>query len=356
MRKKPEYFILNQERNFRQGCGGRIDTEGLTVTDGYISKVFDSGVKEMRWYKLSLEYEQPTNSMFSVAFYTFESDWIDVDGTVIQLEELIHSERSFEQKCAILQSARRLSVPAAKEILLTQLHGRYLLFTAHLTVAGDGLTRIRSARLFFRPDSLMQYLPEIYQTEDDGFLERYMGIFQSLYEEMEQTIETTYENYTAENADSDFLKWLSSWYGMQTADLWKESQLRYLLKNAARLYRNLGTKDMIEEVCGLYLGERPEIITYDQSEDESFVNSYPVSRDKLFIHPYVFTIVIQNAVLSAAELEKLQKIIDSCKPAHMEVNILQLAGTAQRESRVGQGILVDADDPGSLQNGVILTG
>lgn len=355
MRRKPEYFIINKQRDFRQGFGGNVEEDGLEIKKHYFSRLFDSGEKGMRWYKLSLDYIQPVNSALRFTFYTFESDGLVFEGKAYTLTELIQSGLSDDKKLAALHSYKQLSLSANKEMLLTELYGRYLLFTVELTAADDDTARINSAKLYFRPYSMIQFLPEIYQTEENSFLERYIAIFQNLYEDMERTIEKSYENYTAENADNEFLQWLASWYCIQTVDLWNENQLRYLLKNAARIYGSLGTKDIIEEVCGLYIGERPEIVEYYQSEDESFVNKYSISRDRLFINPYVFTLIIPTAVLSAAELEKLYRIIDSCKPAHMDVNILMLAENKHRESYIGDGRLLDTDSLISLQDGIILT-
>ena len=354
MRKKSEYFILRQKSDFCRGYGGRTEADGLIIKDWYFSRLFDSGEMSMRWYKLSMSYVQPINSLFRFTFYAFESDSIVFKGKVYRIEELMCSSIPAEQKFAALEQYPHLSLSASREMLIARLHGRYLIFAVQLTSAAEDTAKIYEAKLYFRPYSIMHYLPEVYQTEENSFLERYLSIFQNLYEDMERSIEKTYENYTAESAGSDFLRWLASWYCIRTADLWSESQLRYILRNAARIYRNLGTREIIEELCGIYIGERPEIVEYYRTDKQEIVKKYGVSYEKLFIDPYVFTLVIPTVVLSSADMEKLYQIIDSCKPAHMEVNILMIAEHMPRESRIDEGRLTDQDDIGGLIDGIVL--
>jgi phage tail-like protein len=166
-------------------------------------------------------------------------------------------------------------------------------------------------------------LPEIFQAEKNGFLERYLAIFQTIQEEFEEKIDGNLKNYGAAAADYDFLKWLCSWYCMTDVDLWTEDKLRYLLKNSYRIYQEIGTRKTMEEICTLYLGEKPEIIEYNQMDNPDFKDIHQLGKKNIFIHPNVFTIIVETP-LTNIQQDAFHKIVAGCKPAHMEANIIFL--------------------------------
>ena len=93
---------------------------------------------------------------------------------------------------------------------------------------------------------------------------------------------------------------------------------------------------MIVELCELYLGCRVEILEYYDRQEHGSVNKYNIPEDKLFINPYVFTVIARTERLSSAELDGLERMIDACKPAHMNVNIITLPSTEYKESKLGE--------------------
>jgi phage tail-like protein len=304
MRKKTKYFILNKEEDFAAGRGAAYSEGKLEISQGYLSGIFDTGEKNTRWYRISSQFALPDNSDLRISIYTAEQDEIFYEGKRWKLEELIVSDRKPEEKDKILNPLKKKETKFSSDILITELTGRYLFFKIDSTVTGKANPVIYKMRIYFSPNMWVEELPEIYREKNNGFLERYLAVFQTIQEEMEEKIEQTTGNYDAASADYEFLQWLSTWYCMTEVNLWTEQQLRELLKNCYRFYRGMGTKKVLEEICTLYLGEKPEIIEYSRT------------------HPNVFTVVVKSPALTAARQDMFRKIVDSCKPAHMEANVI----------------------------------
>lgn len=340
MREKPKCFIINKKSDWLRGFGGIPADDKLTADGVFFSEPFDGGERGTRWYKLASLFKIPVNCSLKVTFFVTDSAEISVNGSVYGLGELIRSSGSPENKLRLFsENCENVSHMMTDEILLTELRGRYLFFAVRGVSSGREFPEIYEARLFFSPYMLTGFLPEIFG--DDPFLERYLAVFQSLYEDMEEKIDHAPESYTAENPDRGFLKWLSDIFQIRTADLWNEEQLRYIIKNAPRLYRYIGTKAVIEELCGLYLGCRAEVVEYYDKAERGYSDNYGIPEDKLFPDPYVFTVIVHAARLSPAVSDGLERIIDACRPAHMSANIITLGGADYKEIRLGSDTLLD---------------
>lgn len=341
MREKPRGFIINKKSDYLRGFGGIPSDDRLVIDGCFFSELFDSGEKETRWYKLASVFRLPVNCSMKVTFFATDDRRITIGDGEYDPAELIRSRNSDDRKLkAFSMCFESVSHTMAEELLLTELKGRYLFFAVQCVSSGGEFPEIYEMRLSFAPYMLTNFLPEIYRSEENSFLERYLAIFQSLYEDMEERIDHAAESYVPENPDYDFLKWLSDRFCIRSADHWNEEQLRYILKNAPRIYRSIGTKPVIIELCELYLGCRVEILEYYDRSECGFVNRYGIPEDKLFINPYVFTVIAHKERLSAAELDGLGRIIDACKPAHMNVNIITMSSTKYRESKLGENTVL----------------
>lgn len=342
MREKPRSFIINKKSDFLRGFGGIPDDDRIVIDGCFFSELFDSGEKETRWYKLASVFKHPVNCSMKVTFFTTDDREVFTRNGKFDPADLIKSSEPAENKLKVFsESFKSVSHTMADELLLTGLKGRFLFFAVQSVSSVGEFPEIYEMRLSFAPYMLTNFLPEIYRSEENSFLERYLAIFQSLYEDMEEKIDHAAESYIPENPDHDFLKWLSDNFCIRSADLWNEDQLRYILKNAPRIYRYIGTRSVIIELCELYLGCRVEILEYYDKQERGFVNKYNIPEDKLFINPYVFTVIAQKERLSPAEFDGLERIIDACKPAHMNVNIITLPGSTEyKESKLGENTVL----------------
>lgn len=329
MRKKFKYFNLNKQIDFEKGtCFGGVyfDKELRVSSDKsgvYYSGILDSRKSEISWYKMIIDCDIPVNTFCRISVYSSDSRNISVNGEADDISNFLKCDIAENEKENVLRKYNLFESSMKKNILLTKVIGRYLWFKLELSASGDTSPAIKGIKIYFDYYSWINYLPEIYRTENTGFTERFLDIFQEIYEVMENKIEKTILNYTVENSDLEFLQWLADWYCIREKNLWNENQLCYILANAKRIYSLMGTKKIIEELCELYLGEKPLIIEYYMKDKTDLQIGYKIEYDRIFLNPYVFTVIVnESKIKNNSRYISLVKIIESCKPVHMEANII----------------------------------
>ena len=318
MRDKTQHFILNKESDFMRGYGA-VYRDGVAYVEEYfLSKLYDAGKKGMRWYRLDSQLKIPANSRVTITFYVTDEETVECDGKLYEIRKVLNERISLQEKKKIISTLERKTVKLQQDVLLAELQGRFLFFLVENLTGREQMPGIMRMKLYFQPNMWIQDLPEVFRQENNGFLERYLAIFQNIYEEMEEEIRGSSDQYSVHAQSYEFLLWLSSWYCMTQPQLWTKEQLQYLLKNSYRIYKRLGTREIMEEICGLYLGEQPIIVEYHEAEKLN------LGKDNWSVNPYVFTIIIKNRHLSNMEFDHFVKIVDSCRPVHMEANIIFL--------------------------------
>lgn len=172
-------------------------------------------------------------------------------------------------------STERLRVPAGEwgEVLLV-IHpphedpdaplGEYE-FTAELTPTPKGDSIRLPGRILALPPGgvamqsrLLAYLPTIYRS--DPFIARFLLIFQSILDSIEQAIDNTHHYLDTGLAPTRFLPWLASWVGVTLDVSLDEAQQRRLIRQAVELSRWKGTRRGLREELRIRTGGRALIV------------------------------------------------------------------------------------------------
>lgn len=365
MREKSKYFRINRQEEFQRGFWEEklYWENGVTLpldsSARLISRLFDSQEKETAWYRFSSQGVFPNNTSCRLTVFSSETDVIFTPQGEVSIADCIASSLPWKEKQRYFAPFQMMQLPLEEELLLYGVKGRYLWFSLELASSQEEAPIIQQICLSFGGQSWLKDLPEIFQTQDQGFLQRYLAIFQTMYEKMEHAIETTVQNYTPQQAPPEFLQWLASWYCIREKKLWSQEQLRVLLAHARELYEAMGTRWVMEFLCRLYLGEPVQIVEYPQKDDPDFSCPPGVSREQIFQNPYVFTVLVparlienQNRYLS------LLRIVDSCKPAYLQAKVILLSQQARSAGyRLGQDTyLSEGTSDISNSGGIILQG
>lgn len=138
-------------------------------------------------------------------------------------------------------------------------------------------------------------LPVIFQESD--FLGRFLLIFESLWEPLEQRQDHVAAYFDPHTAPASFLPWLSSWLDLPLDRHWPESRSRDLLADAMDLYRWRGTSYGLSRLIEVCTGCAAEV-----SEDP----------DNRFVFDIQVTVPGGNEVSE----DLIQNLIQSHKPAH----------------------------------------
>lgn len=311
MKQKKNYFVLNKKSDFLRGSGEQIvfGEAGMMLEPGktrgvYHSRVFDSREKQTVWHRMTMD-----------GIFFGESS----------VEVLVYAADSLqEEEDACLQAVFK----KPEDVLLHQVKGRYLWFKVILAGQKGREPEISRMQIYFPKDTWLKYLPEVYQNdvESASFLERYLAIFQSVYEDMTKRIEQTPALLNPETSQMEPLLWLAQWLSVENIGLWNEEQLKYLVINGVRLYQYRGTPGYLKELLQLYTGKEPFVI--ERHQIEPFFNGSEAGEELKRLYsssPYEFTVLLDTETMDTNNQDViLNQLIDMAKPANMECRIVRL--------------------------------
>lgn len=335
---KGKYYIFNKASDFNHGFNYNLTFQkgsGLTISEGcekgiFYSAVFDSLEKQTVWYRLETDSVIYNNTTVRITFFAYDNDYIyDDNGVKHDIYNIIKDKTlSAAEKDYLLRNCSSETFINPAENIFRNLTGRYIWFKAELFSQQKIYPVIKKLKAHIRMRNWIDYLPEIYRDNKKSadFTERFLSVFQNIYEFTETEIDNIDLLFNPDAADREFLEWISSWLSISDTYMWNDNQLRYLIKNAVKLYKTFGTKESISSMVELYTGEKPIIIEncniYDENIDENIKKVY----SRLYSsNPFVFTILIRSECISSnMQYEALLKIIETVKPAHMEVKLIIL--------------------------------
>ena len=332
MKEKLKYFIINKSFDYNRGLFENMQINGSalcfhseknTGVGRFMTRIFDSGEQETEWHRLVIHTENCAAEDLKVTVYASDNIRLrfrENDRTIFDLFE--DKRYSLREKAEAYMPFIVKQTSGVSDMLLHDVKGRYLWVLIEQYSSGD-MAEIQDVRIFLPSESWIDYLPGIYRRGDSDthFLERYLGIFQTLYEELNDEIANMSYRFDPESADRDFLKWLAGWLNITDTCIWNEEQLRKLLKNAVRLYRMRGTKESLSEIIELYTGEKPFII--EGFEIREIAASVPNGRALLEMYgedPWKVTVLVRPGY----DTEVIRRIALEMLPVTSELNLVEL--------------------------------
>lgn len=323
----PVYYILNKEEDFEKGYSENlsITSDGISVKneqDGmaiFISDFYDSYEIGNIWNRLSLK--RSGHGIIKLTYYCAD-DISDLRNELGNKKVIINEISTLMQKFKIK------TVVNPFDISLHDAIGQYFWIKIEILESKSNKIFINSIKIEFPIQSFLRYLPEVYQTdvESKKFLEGYLGIFQSLYMDLEKTIDKISSYFDPDITDKEFLDWLAKWVKIEKTYIWKEEKLRYLLKNITKFYEKTGTPKGISDIVELYAAEKPYIIEYFHIKRYmKDTEQYKILSRLYSNDPYEFTVILsEKSIPSEKEYKEVYKLIDEFKPAHTEVKLVIL--------------------------------
>ncbi len=337
MDNKLKYFLFNKQLDYKRGFLDNIqcDENGISVEKCnfnkavFISRVLDSQEPFMEWHRLTINKSNKLGIAFKISIYAGENTVVNVDNEFVDISDVIHSNKySLEQKQAILEPYFKLRVDDTTDILLHNVVGRYLWIIIEMYSKSNIQTYLSDIKIMFPRKSWIEYLPEVYQEADyeEKFLERYLGIFQTLYEDLNKKIEDISWQFDINSISKEQLDQLATWIGIDNGYMWSKDKLQEFLLCAVKMYKRRGTRQGIIDFIELYTGEKPYIVEY--FDIQKYKNNLQYYKKLVWLYgdnPFVFTIIMRKQAVPTVQMRKsLVKIIDEIKPAEMGVNLVIL--------------------------------
>lgn len=150
----------------------------------------------------------------------------------------------------------------------------------------------------------LEYLPDIYNSNDNRFIPRFLALLESILSPIEWNIDNFDLYLQPQAAPLAFLPWLANWFEITFHHSWSEQSQRTLLSEAHQIHDRRGTAWALSRILEIYTGSAPEIDDQNKNLDPfTFIVKLPMREEQ----------VNRNVI---------EQIIDASKPAHTSYSLL----------------------------------
>ncbi|RCX11373.1 phage tail-like protein [Anaerobacterium chartisolvens] len=312
-----------------------VDSSGCMVLESsirkgiFFSRSVDMLESEMTYNRMVINAVYSQHSNIQIRIRASDNAYMSYRGGLIQVDDfLAEPEVDTGEKQELFEGKDSIRCERLSDILLHRLKGRYIWICLKAIDTGEGEVVFKSIHIEFPQKSFIEYLPEIYQKDSD-FLTRYLAVFQSVYTDMERSIDRLPMLLDADAVSGGFLDYLASWLGVNNEGaILDTTQFKYIVKNALTLNKAKGTVWSIIDMVRLYTGEEPYIIEFFELRGYAKGNR---ERELLYHrlytdNPHTFCIVLKNQEVfeRGGKLEELSCLIEKVRPSHTVARIIVL--------------------------------
>ena len=307
---------------------GNIVKQPKTEYCSYISKTLDSYTNGSEWGRLVINGELPKESEYVVYTLAQDYDIINYNNKTYNLSEFIADKQipSAEKFNAFKLAGAQIN-NNADDILIFNQNGRYFIFG--IQVFSREPVKFLEFDVMFPRETLMQYLPEVYSAEGGDFFKRYMSIFGSIIYDKKEQIGKLPDYLNIDKTPTDILPMFARWLGVNCDISFLEpEQIRKLLKMARNLSAYKGSKQVLEDIAELYLGERPIIVEQFKWQSYSGIEQQANCQDIYGTKSNEFTVLIKNKINETTFLH-FKNLLDMFSPLKTKARIICLDKESQ---------------------------
>ena len=363
----------------------------------FLAGPYEADTEPTRWQRIQLDVDElPPGAHFRL--WTLTSDdptlqpSIPVDPDAVQPPSFDEPE---SPALTALGVWRALPWDAPDALILNQ-PGRRLWIAGTLIGSGRGSPAIRQMRLIHDEDGWLRYLPALFSRDDTtrAFLERALALFETLHERERVMVDDLPLLFDAQAAPdrsgASWLEWLADWVGTELDQTWDVRTRRDTVAGAFRFFATRGTPLSLRRIAELYaradiqieeeglgpglwgLGAPGSGLGFDTAlaplapdgavlDVSSVVNGSTLEREPACGRPafevtaHRFLVRVHAALVGRpGQLERLRRVIEREKPAHMAFHlcVIQPAMRVGAQARLGIDTVVagpptgGAFDPG----------
>ena len=277
----------------------------------------DSAQPDCAWGRLSLRCHLGAESMLTIRAFASNQDAIIRNNETVRIDDfLLDPDVPEKEKERLFMLADGLERSGVQDVLLTGQNGRWLWLWLELTGEADDV--LEDLRVYVPGDNFFRTLPQVYQNDND-FLQRYLSIFSTMYQEFQEKIDALPKILDVDTAPEELLPFFASWLGLETDPmLFTSDELRSLLKIAPQLMLNKGTRWAVETAVKLFVPEEVYLV-----ERNLLVEDQRHSAGLYGETPFDFTVMVGRKMDEKLRL-RLQFLIDQFKPVRSRYQIVFL--------------------------------
>ncbi|MDR1364866.1 MAG: hypothetical protein LBJ32_04495 [Oscillospiraceae bacterium] len=286
-------------------CEAEIQQDSLSFKfNAYCSAIFfqslDSCEQETVWHRLRINYNMPENSKLIVRLYSsdIKETSIVVGGQRrrVNLDDFFVSNYDPHVKIEAFENIGALVLDNPNDISLYSLTGRFLwICIESLNYSSLESINLHDLRIEFPRSTFIDYLPEVYQrTDNNSFFSRFISIFQNIYLETEEIIDSI-PGYFEPGNNKEFLDWIGKWFGIENTIVLNKDDLSLMVSTAVETFKIKGTKRSVSEMIEKYTGEKPVIVEkFDVTQVQHYENDRQ-TFDALFgKNNFVFSVILHE--------------------------------------------------------------
>lgn len=326
-----EYLTLCREEQWRQGLLWQTECAGDSIRlapDAFwgaacLSPV-DSGENGFQWSRVKLTADLPRDA--GIRIYARASD----DARWPEWAVPEHAENG-----RWLADMFGASVSSETDAWLA-VSGRYLWLAVELTAGGAEGPRLDAVSLRMSGDHMVDYLPSIYRGQD--FTYRYLSIFNSMFQDMERSIDELSRQLDVSGANEEMLDFLARWLCVRPDG--NLETLREQLPDALRNGETMYTVEGIRRSAKLLCGREPYVIEHFTVDSNSPDCRNPALYRRLYGEdPYRFFLLFpQDTFASQSAMEYFLDWMQDLIPAETELELVLLKPCVQLDWHTYLGI------------------
>ena len=312
--------------------------EGLESDDPVADSAFlitgsiDSYEYDHIWDKINFDWSYAPNTSCRVLCYSSNTKVAEIEGKPVDFDKWLGKGKQSPLLYANRSEHLFSRIGTQDKDGLLCCRGRYLWLRIEIIAQKRAGFRLEAIRLRLPEEKLINYLPDIYRRDqkEDDFFPRFLSVFDSIFFEIEDSINQIGKKLDYRTADRPMLVYLASWLGIaeQTAS---PDALRAQIKSAVRDYRMSGTREGLQRAVENQTGFTPVIIEHFQVEKMAREGRDRQIYTGLFgTNPYKVCIMLPGEALSSkGKIAELTSRVRSCVPAHVEFEIIPLSNNVQ---------------------------
>lgn len=328
------YITLNRASEWSRGllCGLKLQGNSVVFDDeggsfaSLITGSVDSAEHNFCWKNLLADIEIPESMIMRIYAYTADSTLCSIDDSAAELDSYLADKTvSAEEKLKKLEPMFKLIGTGTSDCPVN-MRGRYIWIKLEFVALEERGMKLNKLKLLLKSESIMDYLPEVYRAEDgeNGFMSRYISIFDSIFFEMDDKIAALDEGFDYRSADGVMLRYLAEWLDIDDTAYLSDEELRKKISAAPEEYRALGTKRGLSDWIENEYGVKPNIIEYYSVRKMVYEGRDRECYRRLFgVNPYSFFILLPETVFQNTHeanifMEKLRKRV----PAYTQPQVV----------------------------------
>ena len=353
------YYTIRKNRiksAYSLGIEPDDDYKTLRLTEEPVRRLYfkaiDSAVEGSQWGRFSFDATLTENMALYVYAAAVDINTIYDENGTYQIDDIIGSEEVRDKdKKDLLKEMDAQRFVGKTDILLYALKGRYLFLA--IEVVGEGTGSISHMRVDARGDNFMDTLPEVYR-ERNGFLHRYLSVFSSLYNDMEDDIDHLPDLLDPDTAPVDVLLEFGRWMGIDlSGNFLSEAAIRQLVRESYRLNRMKGTRACLQRIFEIVLDEK--VVILDQNTLKAFPDAVEIDPRLKESGIYDVSVLIKKP-MSDTDRHQLLHLVRQFVPLRTKLHLIQLkdSGVLDADTYLDMNAVLTEDVFGVLDDNMLM--